>query len=118
MTHVVDYVTLVEIWCGNNPSVDHLKFFGCVAWAHILDDCRKKLDAKSHACIMMGYSEEYKYYQLFDPIKQQIIIRRNVFFDESLQELSCLMLPLVYYKVMVPLMLFLEMIHLFLSSSF
>jgi hypothetical protein len=57
--------------------------FGCVSWAHISDDCRKKLDAKSHACIMTGYSEESEAYRLIDPIKRQIIIRQNVWFDEK-----------------------------------
>jgi hypothetical protein len=57
--------------------------FGCVAWDHIRYNCRKKLDAKSHGCTMMGYSEESKSYLLFDPIKQHIIMRRNVFFYEK-----------------------------------
>jgi hypothetical protein len=35
--------------------------FGCVAWDHIFYDFRKKLDAKSHDCIMMGYFEESIY---------------------------------------------------------
>jgi hypothetical protein len=52
-----------------------------VFWAHI--DCKKKLDAKSHSCIMMGYSEEFKDYQLFDPVKRKIIIRINVWFNEN-----------------------------------
>jgi hypothetical protein len=42
-----------------------------------------KLDAKTHAYIMMGYSEKYKSYRLFDLVKRQIIIIRNVFFDEN-----------------------------------
>jgi hypothetical protein len=55
-----------EQWCGINPSVVHVNIFGCVAWAHILDYCRNKLDAKSHDCIMMGYFEDSKAYRLFD----------------------------------------------------
>jgi hypothetical protein len=58
MTGAVSSMTLVERWCGKNPSVSHLRVYGYVAWAHIPNDCKKKLDAKSHACIMMGYSEE------------------------------------------------------------
>jgi hypothetical protein len=41
------------------------------------------LDIKTHACIMMGYSEESKSYQLSDPVKRQIIIRQNVRFNEK-----------------------------------
>ena len=65
-TRVVCHVTSVEKWCGKKPSIDQLRMFGCVVWAHFSDDCRTKLDAKNHACIMMDYSEESKAYQLFD----------------------------------------------------
>jgi hypothetical protein len=57
--------------------------FGCVSLAHISNDYRNKLDAKSHACIMMGYSEESNSYRFFDLVKQKIIIRRNVWFDNN-----------------------------------
>jgi hypothetical protein len=76
-------MTLVEQWCGKNPSFGHLHVFGCVSWAHISNYYIKNLDAKSHACIMMGYSGELKYYQLFDPIKWKTIIIHNVWFDEK-----------------------------------
>ena len=74
-------MTPVEKWCRKKPSINHLRTFGCVAWAHISNDYRKKLDAKSYACIMMGYYS--KSYQLFDLVKQHIMIRRNVIFDEK-----------------------------------
>jgi hypothetical protein len=64
--------------------------FVCVYWAHIFDDFRKNLDEKSHSCIMMDYSEELKSYRLFDPIKQQIIISRNVRFDDKCYEINLL----------------------------
>lgn len=50
-------MTLVEKQSGRKPLVDHLKTFGCIAWVHILDVCKKKIDVKSYACIMMGYSK-------------------------------------------------------------
>ena len=58
----VSLVIPIEKWCGKNPSIDHLRTFVCVAWDHIPDDYRHKLDARSHACIMMGYYEESKAY--------------------------------------------------------
>ena len=73
----------IEKWCSKRPSFSHLIMFRCVAQEHILDYCRKKLDAKSHACIMMGYSKELKSYQLFDLVKHQIIIKHNVIFEEN-----------------------------------
>jgi len=68
LTQVIPSMTLVKRWYGKKPSVGHLCVFGCVVWAHIPNDCRKKLDEKSHAFIMMGYSEESKSYRLFDPL--------------------------------------------------
>jgi len=41
------------------------------------------LDARTHACITMGYFEDSKSYRLFDPIKRHNIIIGNVFFDEK-----------------------------------
>ena len=63
------------------PSVVHLKTFGCVAWAHINDNYRNKIDAKSHDCIMIGCFDESKSYRLFDHVKQENILSRSVFFD-------------------------------------
>lgn len=68
-TQFVPSMTPVERWYGKKSSVGHLRVFGFVSRAHILDDCRKKLDAKSRSCILMGYSEESKAYRLFDPIR-------------------------------------------------
>ena len=62
LIYAVSSITLVEKWCGENPLVGHLKKFRCVAWKYIFDACRNKFDAKSHACIMMGYSEDSKSY--------------------------------------------------------
>eukprot|EP00253_Pinus_taeda_P006913 PITA_06913 len=35
-----------EAWSGRKQGVTHMKVFGCVAYAHILDQLRKKLDNK------------------------------------------------------------------------
>jgi hypothetical protein len=89
-TKVVWDMTPLEKWSGRKPSVRHLKMFGCIAWAHIPNDKRKKLDAKSHACIMVGYSNESKSYRLFDLVKQEVICRRDVVFDEKTLGVSLL----------------------------
>ena len=48
-----------EAWTGMNHSVSHLKFFGCVAYAHVPDEIRKKLE-KGHKYIFVGYSKDTK----------------------------------------------------------
>ncbi|CAL9024982.1 unnamed protein product [Prunus brigantina] len=37
-TFSVKNMTPQEAWSGRKPSVDHFKVFGCIAYAHILDE--------------------------------------------------------------------------------
>ena len=71
-------MTLCKKWCRKNPSFNHIKTFICIAWEHDYDSGRNKLDAKSNDCIMVGYYEKYKSYRLFDLVKQEVFIRRNM----------------------------------------
>ena len=64
-------------------SVSHLKVFGCVAYAHVLDELRKKLDKKGHKCIFVGYSEDTKAYKLYDHVTRKVIISRDVQYVEN-----------------------------------
>ena len=61
--------------------------FGCEAWAHIPNEKRKALQPKSEKCIFVGYSEDVKGYILIQPHPHDIIIRRDVKFDQNL--LAC-----------------------------
>ena len=49
-----------EAWTSMNDIVSHLKKFGCVAYAHVRDELRKKLEKKQHKCIFVGYYEDTK----------------------------------------------------------
>ena len=46
--------TPYEAWYGKKPSVEHFKVFECIAYAHILDQLRKKLDDKAEKCVFVG----------------------------------------------------------------
>ena len=72
-----------KAWTCMNHSVSHLKVFGCVSYAHVLDDLRKKLDNKTQKCIFVGYSEDTKAYKLHDPITRKVIISQDVQFIEN-----------------------------------
>ena len=61
-----------------------------MAWVHIPDDKRKKLDGKSHASIMMRYSKESKAHRLFGLFKHAIICRRDIPFDENTLDITLL----------------------------
>ena len=74
-----------EKWSKHKPSVEHLRVFGCVAFALIPYERRIKLDEKSIKCVMFGVSKESKGYRLYDPVGERIIISKDVKFDEKKQ---------------------------------
>ena len=60
-------MTPFEAWTGEKPNVEHLRVFGCAAYAHVAKDDRKTLDIKSRKGIFLGYGTETKGYWLYDP---------------------------------------------------
>ena len=60
-----------------------MKVFRCVAYAHVPDQLRKKLNNKGEKCIFVGYCEEYKAYKLFNPSTKKAVISRDVQFIEE-----------------------------------
>ena len=56
--------TPYEAWWGKKPSVQHLRVFGCHAYAHIPKQHRKKLDKKTESCLFLGYMTCTKAYRL------------------------------------------------------
>lgn len=45
-----------EAWSGRKLEVTNLKVFGCLAYAHVPDIDRYKLEAKSRKWIFIGYN--------------------------------------------------------------
>jgi hypothetical protein len=72
-----------EAWSGIKPSVSHFRVFSCLAYVHVPENQRKKLDSRSVKCMHLGLSEESKAYKLYDPEKKRIVISRDVVFDEG-----------------------------------
>jgi hypothetical protein len=72
-----------EAWTGSKHNVVHLRVFGCVAYAHVPDELRRKLDNKGQKCIFVGCSEETKGYKLYDLVARKVIINRDVQFVEN-----------------------------------
>jgi len=77
---------LEEAWSETKQGVTHMKVFGCVAYAHIPDQLRKKLDSKGEKCIFIGYSEESKAYRLYNPSTKKLIVSRDV---QLIEEEAC-----------------------------
>jgi hypothetical protein len=64
-TKIVD-TTPHEVCSSKNPSVAHLKVFGCDAFVHVPKEKRSKLDKKAVKCVFIGYKEGMKGYNLWD----------------------------------------------------
>ena len=83
LTKAVEAMTPFEAWVGEKPNVGHLQTFGCVAYAHVAKDERKKLDSKARKCIFLGYGTETKGYRLYDPKREKVFFSRDVVFNEK-----------------------------------
>jgi len=81
-TNAVSGITPYEAWTGDKPIVEHLKVFGCICYAHIPKDERKKLDSKAKEAILVGYGTNVKGYRLYDQTSQKIFYSRDVLFNE------------------------------------
>jgi len=63
---------------GKKPDVSHLRVFGCIAYVHVPDEKRSKLDPKDEKCIFIGYSLEQKGYRCFNPSTRKLQVSRDV----------------------------------------
>jgi len=67
---------------GYRPDIGHFKVFGCIAYVHVPDELRRKLDPKAEKCIFIGYAQDRKAYKCYNPNTRQVVISRDVVFDE------------------------------------
>jgi hypothetical protein len=72
-----------EAWSGTKLNVAHPRTFGCITYAHVPSELRKKLDDRSEKCIFTGYNETYKAYRLYNPITKKLTLSRDVQFLEN-----------------------------------
>ena len=82
-TKAVKKMTPFEAFQGKKPDVGHLRVFGCVCYAHIAKDERKKLAVVARRCVLVGYGSEVKGYRLYDPDRKIVFFSRDVRFNES-----------------------------------
>ncbi|MCO5576337.1 hypothetical protein L7F22_030146 [Adiantum nelumboides] len=83
-TATVHDITLEEKFIGKKTNVLHFKVFGCIAYVHVLNELRTKLDPKAEKCVFIGYSLEQKGYKCYNPITRQVKVSRDVVFDEMI----------------------------------
>ena len=75
--------TPYEVWYGEKPNLSNLRVFGCLAYVHIPDSRRRKLDPKSEKCIFVGYPEGTKGFKLYSLQSDRFIRSASVYFCEN-----------------------------------
>ena len=81
-TTAVQNVTPEEKYTGTKPDLSHMKVFGCIAYVHVPDEMRTKLDPKAKKCVSIGYSLEKKGYKCYNPTTRDVRVSKDVVFDE------------------------------------
>src|SRR2546423_8675010 len=74
-----------EAWFSTAPSIEHLRQFGCIAYARIpakVITPVNKIAPRSIQCCFLGYVGN-KIYRLWDPTSKRIVISRDVTFKEN-----------------------------------
>ena len=94
-----------RVWRGKFVSFEHLRVFGCRAFAHVPRDEQSKLDSKTKQCIFLGYSNEEFGYRLWDPTTKKIIRSRDVVFfeDQTIKDLDRVKKPKPFIEEQVDL---------------
>jgi len=75
-------MTSKEKFTCKKPNVSHFRMFGCIAYVHVPDEKRSKLDPKAEKCIFIGYSLEQKRYRCFNPSTRKLEVSIDVVFGE------------------------------------
>ena len=75
---------------GVVPRTKHLRPFGCIAYVHIPQKLRSKLDPAAYRCCLLGYlddddTEEMLGFKLLRESDCTIILSRDVIFDEAVE---------------------------------
>ena len=66
---------------GKKPTIEHLRTFGCTAYAQVERD--HKLSFTAVKCKMLGYAIQQKAYRLWNAAAGKVITSRSVRFDET-----------------------------------
>jgi hypothetical protein len=77
------HITPYEALYKKQPNLHYLRIFGCVAFRHLHDNERKKVEFRAQKLIHIGYATNQRAYLLYDPIAKKNYVSRDVEFDES-----------------------------------
>ncbi|KAG3073017.1 hypothetical protein PC122_g14982 [Phytophthora cactorum] len=84
----IEHKTPFDIVFKSKLSVKHMRAFGCRTYILTPKEKRLKWNPKARAGLFLGYEEVSKAYRLYDIEAGQVVISRDVNFDESTFGLS------------------------------
>ena len=74
--------TPYELWHGAKPNLSHLRIIRS-SYIHVPKEKRTKFDTHSHKGIMVGYGGGTNQYKVWDLIRDDIVVSRDVVFIEG-----------------------------------
>lgn len=83
-TKKLENVTPEKAWPGFKSNLNHLNFFGSIAYRPVPGQLRKKLDDRGKVMILVGYHSTGGY-KLLDDVNMRIMISWDVVTDEMKQ---------------------------------
>nr|GEW86634.1 hypothetical protein [Tanacetum cinerariifolium] len=76
-------ITPYELVFGKEPNINHLRSFGCLCFAMILNN-NDKFSKKSEKCVFVGYSNFKKGYKLYSLKNKTLFYSKDVKFYENI----------------------------------
>jgi len=76
-------VSTWELWWKAKPNFSRLRRYGCLAFVRNLENGTKKMDAKTHIGMLVGYSLTTKGWKIYVPTLRRVIESPHVKFNEK-----------------------------------
>ena len=76
--------TPYEAWFRRKPDLSHLKILGTPTYIHVPEEKRVKLNSHSNVGQLVGYGDTANQYRVWDHIRKDVVVARDVVFDETL----------------------------------
>ena len=76
-------ITPEKVFTKKTPEVSQFRILGNLAYYHIPEEKRKKLDQTAEKGYLVGYSENAKAYTIYLPGSMKVVVRRDVKFRED-----------------------------------
>jgi len=83
-TKALGGMTPFSRWNNEKPDLAHLRVFGCLAYVHVDDSCRSKLQSKSEVGTFIGYGNEPGVYRVLLRHSGKIVSTKSVRFFEDI----------------------------------